>query len=229
MTFLNNFFARKAAPAPIKVVHAERGELAELQVTISMHSGRLAALEAEVQAADSKLAEIGRLASSLKVRLAEGDNTATASLDALEREELGIRRLREGTLSRIATLQAELAPLNARAAQLARDRDRQRQDQVVADAKKRAEEQFDRLAALWFQTCAAAYEWQVTLSGPAPGGLDPEHAAVFGQIRNRADIQLQQLRLSLVNDQWHMREPGRFDLKIVPAIPVRPREIAKVG
>ena len=226
MTFLNNFFNRKKA---LKVVTPNAGELEELQTAIAMHRGRLSALEAEEASLTAELAEVERLGSTLKIALSEGSPSATPALDGLASKKIAIERRREGLGLRIATLRAELTPLNARAGQLARERDRQRQDDLVADAEKRAEEQFDRLAALWLQTCAAAYEWQVTLCGPAPGGLDSEHAAVFGQIRNRADVQLQQLRLSLVNDQWHMREPGRFDLKIVPAIPVRPREVAKVG
>lgn len=224
MTFFNDFFPRKKQ----QPVVASDG-LSELQSVIDMRSAQLHMIEAEVGAADSQLAEIAGLAANLKINLSEGDLSATASLDSLEREETAIRRVREGTLSRIATLQAELAPLNARAVQLARDRERRRQDDLVADAKNRAEEQFNELSGLWLRTCCAAFDLMNTLAGPAPGGLDPEHLAAFRAIRNHAEAQLQQLRLSLVNEQWHVREPGRFDLRIVPAIPVRPREIAKVS
>ncbi len=229
MTFLNNFFARKTAPAPMKVVHAERGELAELQLSVDMRSAQLCKLQEEEAAAVNEIAEIERLGSTLKVALSEGSPSAGPSLDGLASKRLAIERRREGLGLRIGALQGELAPLVARAGKLARDREARRQDEFVLATEQRAAKQFEDLKALWLATCSAAFDLQSTVCGPAPAGLDSEHVAGFGQIRNRVEIQLQQLRLSLVNEQWIMREPGRFDLKIVPAVPARPREIAKVG
>ena len=113
MRIFDSIFSRKM-PTPIAaptVPQPTRDELDELHLSLEMQRAEIAGMRAEARDCDQQLAEIGRLASSLKVRISEHDSNATAGLDALEREELGIRRVRDGLLLRIQAQQTAMQPL----------------------------------------------------------------------------------------------------------------------
>jgi hypothetical protein len=228
MTFLGDFLKRKeTAPTPIATPTAEpeQDELSELHDILTMRRAQIAGLEDEVRRLDKELEAIGRLAGSLKVSLTENDGAAaaTARLDELDRQELGVRRKKDGLASKISATTIELQPLEQRAAELSRERDVVRQDFFVADMKTRTGELLDEIEVLWRQSCSLAYGL-MTLIQPSSGAvvLDDQHKAEILALRNLVNRRLLQLRLMRTNELWQTRGEGGFPpLTIIPA---RPRE-----
>src|ERR1700722_16799956 len=94
-----NFLGRKTpalAIEPREQPSEARDELGDLHLACDMRRCEIAALEAEVRQCDAELAEADRLASDLKVAASENNGDATARLDELDRQELSIRRRRDG-------------------------------------------------------------------------------------------------------------------------------------
>jgi hypothetical protein len=233
MRFFPDIFARKMpAPTPI----AKTSELDELQTALAMRQAQVASLEKEVRDADAQLVEIGHLASNLKIRISEHDSNATAALDALEKEELTIRRVRDGLLLRIGTLRHELQPLEARAVELAHARDLERQDAFVRTLTEETGTALDELEGLWRNACSLSFDLMGLISmltpnpsmtgagaqvvaAPVTQNLDEAHRAQVTALRNVVNRRLLAMRLLRTNERWQERGVGSFNLPIVPAKP----------
>jgi chromosome segregation ATPase len=224
MKFLDDILKRKARPALAVASTAapvERTELEELQSEIAQHHVALAGLEDESRAADSNLGEIAHLASALKVRVSEGDANATAALDTLEREELGIRRAHDGLSVRIQAMQREIAPKVARASELAQAQDAVRQDETLKDLTVRTEKMVRQIIANWHEACRVGYDLMEMLDGSMSGrhvALDEEHKRQIQVLNMTVGKAMLQASLSHVNERFSFARPEAFhNLKIVPA------------
>ncbi|HXC43721.1 MAG TPA: hypothetical protein VNY51_09400 [Candidatus Dormibacteraeota bacterium] len=222
MKFLGDILKRKA-PAPAAVATAapiERDELDDLQADIEAHHAALAGLQNEASAADAKLGEIAGLASALKVRFSEGDANATAALDSLEREELAIRRTRDGLTLRIQTMQCETAPLVARAAELAQTRDAVRQDEVLKDLTARTDAMTAEIIQHWHDACRVGFDLMSALDAAMNGHipLDAEHKRQALVLNLDVGKKMLTASLAHVNERFAFARPESFhNLRIVPA------------
>jgi chromosome segregation ATPase len=219
--FLDDILRRKAPLAVVSTAApVEADELTELQSEIEQHRAALAGLEEEARAADSKLGGVAHLATALKVRLSEGDTDATAALDTLEREELGIRRTHDGLMVRIQAMQREIAPLVTRASELAQARDAIRQDEVLKHLTARTETMTAEIISHWRAACATSYDLIEMLDGAMNGHvpLDEEHRRQARVLNVSVGRAMLQATLSHVNERFNFARPEVFhNLKIVPA------------
>lgn len=226
MKFLDDILRRKApalAPVPTPSTSqstAPRDELDELQSEIEQHRAALAGLENETSAAGNRLGEIARHANALKIRISEHDPEATAALDALECEELSIRRTRDGLNLRIEALQREIAPKVVRAAELAQARDAIRQDEILKDLTARTEAMVGEIISHWRAACTTGYDLiemlDRAMSGHVP--LDEEHRRQARVLNVSVGSAMLQATLSHVNERFSFARPEVFhNLKIVPA------------
>jgi hypothetical protein len=222
MKFLGDILRRKSPLAVVTpaAVPIEADELTELQSEIEQHRAALAGLEEEARAADSKLGGVAHLASALKVRLSEGDADATAALDTLEREELGIRRTHDGLTVRIQAMQRDIAPLVTRASELAQARDAIRQDEVLKHLTVRTERLTAEIISHWRAACATSYDLIEMLDGAMNGHvpLDEAHRREARVLNVSVGRAMLQATLSHVNERFSFARPEVFhNLKIVPA------------
>jgi hypothetical protein len=214
MRFIDNILRRKQPMTPIELVtpvtpEPARDELADLQMSITMHQGRLSAMESEGDKLSSQLSRIAALSSQLKVRCSEHDAGAAEQLDLLEREQRTIERQKEGLALRIAALQAELAPMTRGAVTLARQRDEQRQDQVVSEIALERDRLTSEILESWERACASAYDL-ASLLDPGRAGeirLDKEHATALLRMASEMGGALQVASLQHVND------PSAFEIR----------------
>jgi len=149
-----------AEPIPV-VVDA----LSELQLTISMHQAKKAAMAAELDNLESSLSRIATLSTGLKVRISEGDNSAAQQLDQLEGEAITIQRSAEGLRLRLSRLDADIAPLIEEANRLAAQRDRERQDATVRSAYVRKDQMIRDLLSYWEKANSAAFDLMELVAG----------------------------------------------------------------
>jgi hypothetical protein len=222
MKFLGDILKRKA-PAPAAVVTAlpiERDALTELQSDIEERQATLIGLEDEAREADSKLGGIAGLAATLKVQISEGSETAAANLDALEKQELSIRRVREGLNLRIQAMQQEIAPLVARAAELAAAADAIRQDKTLKDLTQRVELMTGEIISHWEKACAVGYDLMRMLDAHIGGviPLDAEHQRQARILSMSIAKAMLHASLAHANERFQFADAAPFhNLKIVPA------------
>lgn len=209
--------------APIEIVKpAAKDPLSELQDAITMQQTHLTSMEAEAAQLGAQLGETSTLSAMLKVRLSEGDASAAAQLDALEREEKDVARKHEGLRLRIVALQLELAPLVRRASELANERDQERQDRAVSDVIVRKEELLAIILESWQHSCESAYELMATLDGGLHNQppLDEEHRRQVLALNNEIGARLQAAALVHVNEgnQFLFARSEVFSrMRVIPA------------
>jgi hypothetical protein len=228
MKFLDNILRRKLAIVPASEPQPEPDALQELYYAQSTLRVTIEGLQAKVRAADEQLAEIARLSDALNIRISEGASDATTAANVLASEELQVRRVRDGLRLRIENLTQELKPLEEKAAEIARVRDLQRQDALVADLRCLVDEKAEELAAQWKAACRTAFDLMEGIYAPiasaSPVVLDEEHRIAVMQLKNMLDRRLHLLSLQRVNGNWEVSRPGAFPTLSV--IPGRPREVA---
>lgn len=213
-----------------KLMPAQSDELDLLNDEIAMRQAQVTQLEEQVREAANQLAEIGHLSAQLKVQLSEGASNATTSLDALEREELSIRRVRDGLTLRIQSLQQEIAPKVAMASEMAAARDVIRQDAAVAELTSKADAMTAELLASWRTACATGFELMTMLDSAIAGrvSLDAEHKRQVSMLITSVRKKLFHASLEQVNERWRFVRPDAFhQLKVLPG---KPRsEVTRVG
>jgi hypothetical protein len=223
MKFLDDILRRKSRALEVASTTApvERDELEDLQTEIEMHRAQLAGLEDGAREAGNKLGEIAHLASALKVRISEHDSNAVAGLDALEREELMIRRTHDGLVLRIQAMQQEIAPKVARASELAIARDAVRQDEVLKDLATRTDAMVAEIIGHWHEACRVGFDLMEMLDGSMSGSrvpLDEEHRRQVLVLNTSVGKKMLAATLSHVNERFVFARPEAFhNLKIVPA------------
>jgi hypothetical protein len=226
-----NFIQRKAMPmAPLELVtpkvEEQRDELVELQDTITLHQGRLDAMEQEAAQLGAQLGEISALSSKLKVRISEHDAAAASQLDALERERTEIERRHEGLRLRIISLKTELAPVVRRAAEVAGERDAERQDALVKKCEVEKDALIDEILSNWTRCCEAAFDLMVMLDGGMGGQLqlDAEHKRQLFAMNTDVGSRLQSAALAHVNEQTQFQFARGEVFHRMRVIPAKRRE-----
>jgi chromosome segregation ATPase len=180
MRWTQSIFKRKARQEPMTTtvmmgIESEVDELQQLQTVVAMQQAKMNSLQDELRGVEALLAQSYQLATSLKVKISEGDADAGRQLDSLEREQRDLLRRQDGLNLRLQVQQADLIPLTTRASELAQERDRSRQDAIVKETTVEIDALVETVIGRWQEACETAYRLSVLLNSHERGDLDAEH------------------------------------------------------
>ena len=186
-------------------VHAE---LSAVQAEINTLQADRSRLEEESRILAERLAVIAAQSEEAKVQLAScaTGSSSTVSLDALDRERVELQRRREGIQIRVERLSHRQAPLQAKARELAQVVDQHRQDAVVAEFRKRAEQLSREIIAGWEMACIQSFELSTLIEDVAHSNLTPDHRSQVLAIGETLNNFFLKASLEPVNAGWVRKE-----------------------